>query len=149
MKSIFNKADQVEIIGRIDALTENSKPEWGKMTVEQMVKHCTLCEEYYQGKFPVKRSFLGRLIGQMALASTLKPDSKGLQKNAPTASAFLVTQQVKDLANQKRNWKVLMESYNHYPNEYFPHWFFGKMTKEQLGQFVYIHCDHHLTQFGV
>jgi len=148
MKSIFNKTDQAEILNRIDALTENSKPAWGKMTVEQMVKHCTLCEEYYQGKFAVKRAFLGRVIGKVALNSTLKPGGK-LQKNAPTAAPFLVAEPVSDLSVQKRNWKALVESYNNYPHDFFPHWFFGKMTKEQLGQFVYIHCDHHLGQFGV
>ncbi|TWJ03357.1 uncharacterized protein DUF1569 [Mucilaginibacter frigoritolerans] len=147
MKSIFNKADRAEVLDRIDALTENNKPAWGKMSVEQMVKHCSLCEEYYQGKFAVKRAFLGRLIGKMALASTL--NKSVLQKNAPTVSAFLVTEAVNDLASQKRNWKALIESYSHYPHEYFPHWFFGKMTKDQLGQFVYIHCNHHLSQFGV
>ena len=148
MKSIFNKTDRNEIIERIASLGQNSKAEWGKMSVEHMVKHCTLCEEYYFGKVPVKRAFLGRIIGKMALKGILKPGNTMLQKNAPTVPGLLVTGPVDDLESQKRAWKSLIERYNSYPAEYFTHFFFGKMTKEQLGQFIYIHCNHHLTQFG-
>ena len=148
MKSIFNKPDRTEIIGRIDTLNQHCKPGWGKMSVEQMVKHCILCEDYYIGMVVVKRSFIGRIIGKMALKGILKPENTMLRKNAPTAPIFLVAGPVNDLESQKNIWKVLIESYNNYPNQYFSHWFFGKMTKEQLGQFVYIHCNHHLTQFN-
>jgi hypothetical protein len=148
MKSIFNKTDQNEIIERISTLDKNSKPEWGKMSVEQMVNHCVLCEDYYFGNVAVKRAFLGRIIGKMALKGILKPGNTMLQKNAPTPPNFLVTGPVNDLESQKRAWKALIERYGNYPAEYFTHWFFGKMTKEQLGQFVYIHCNHHLTQFN-
>jgi Protein of unknown function (DUF1569) len=148
MKSIFNKTDRDEIIERIDTLNENSKPGWGKMTVGQMVKHCTICEGYYFGNLPVKRAFLGRIIGKMALKGILKPGNTMLWKDSKTVPAFLVTEPVNDLESQKRLWKALVERYNSYPAEEFTHWFFGKMTKEQLGQFVYIHSNHHLTQFN-
>ena len=148
MKSIFNKTDQNEIIERIDKLDHNSKAGWGKMSVAQMAKHCTLCEAYYLGNAAVKRAFLGRIIGKRALNGILKPGNTMLQKNAPTLPAFLVTGQVDDLEGQKQTWKSLIERYNSYSAEYFTHWFFGKMTREQLGQFIYIHCNHHLTQFG-
>ena len=149
MKSIFNKADQNEILDRLAKLTPDNKPEWGIMSVGQMVKHCIICEEYYFGNVPVKRAFLGRVIGKMALRGILKPGNTMLWKNSKTRPAFLATDKVDDLEGQKRKWKSLIETYNTYPSEYFTHWFFGKMTREQLGQFVYIHSNHHLTQFGV
>lgn len=149
MKSIFNKADQNEIIKRIDSLNANSKATWGKMSVEQMVKHCILCEDYYFGKVAVKRALLGRIIGKMAIRDILKPGNTLLRKNSPTVPVFLVTSPVTDLDSQKRTWKSVIERYDSFTAEYFTHWFFGRMTKEQLGQFIYIHCNHHLTQFGV
>jgi len=148
MKSIFNKADQNEIIKRIDSLDQNSKAAWGKMSVEQMVKHCILCEDYYFGNVAVKRALLGRIIGKMAIRGILKPGNTLLRKNAPSVPAFLVTGPVTDLDSQKRTWKSLIERYDSFTAENFTHWFFGKMTKEQLGQFIYIHCNHHLTQFN-
>ena len=148
MKSIFNTENRREIIGRVGALTPDSKRGWGKMTVTQMVRHCVACEEYYFGNVHVKRSFLGRLIGPFAIKGLLKDDSTVLSKGAPTNAAFKTTEDLQDLAAETEKWRALLEKYGSYDQEYFVHWFFGKMSKEQLGQFVYKHCDHHLRQFG-
>ena len=149
MKSIFNITDRNEIVERIGALNKKGVPGWGKMSVEQMVNHCILCEEYYFGKVTVKRSLLGRIIGRMALKGVLKSENSMLRKNSSSPPSLLTAGPENDLENRKNTWKALIERYNGYPNQYFSHWFFGKMTKEQLGQFVYIHCNHHLTQFNV
>ena len=39
MKDIFNQMDVGEILNRIDQLSPNSKPQWGKMDVAQMLSH--------------------------------------------------------------------------------------------------------------
>ena len=147
MKSIFDTATRAEILNRIDNLNQGSKPAWGQMTVTMMVKHCVLCEEYYHGHFLVDRSFLGRLIGKMAIRKLLKDDQSMLQKNAPTSSQFKVVNEIENLGLEKEKWKFLVEQYSSFNKEYFNHWFFGKMSMEQLGQFIYKHCDHHLRQF--
>ncbi len=146
MKSIFNTADRNEIISRINALTPNCKAAWGMMTAGQMVRHCILCEEYYMGKIPVKRSLLGRIFGKIAFNGTQK---SGFRKNAPTSPQFKVTAEIQDIEQEKERWKTLIEQYGSYNLESFVHWFFGPMTREQLGQFIYLHGDHHLKQFGV
>jgi hypothetical protein len=147
MKSIFDIQTRTEILSRIKKLNQESKAIWGQMTAAQMVKHCALCEEYYHGHFPVSRSFLGRLIGKVAINKMLKDDQSMLQKNAPTSPKFRVNNDVEDLELEKEQWKSLIEQYDSFNKEYFTHWFFGKMSKEQLGQFIYKHCDHHLRQF--
>ena len=45
MKTIFDKTTRDELINRINSLNENSNPQWGKMNVSQMVKHCTQWDE--------------------------------------------------------------------------------------------------------
>ena len=147
MKSIFDKDTKDEIISRINSLNETSKAQWGKMTVGQMVKHCTVCEEYYYGKIEVKRSFLGRLLGQIALKAILKDETTGIRKNASTSPKFKVSGAVSNLELEKDKWKSLIERYGTFGDNGFTHWFFGKMTKTQLGQFIYKHSDHHLKQF--
>lgn len=149
MKSIFDKSAREEIVSRIDNLDENKKPLWGKMTVAQMVKHCAICEEYYYGNIPVRRSLFGKLIGKTAIKNILKDENSGLQKNAPTVLQFKVSETNLNFEKEKNNWKRLVEQYETFKNESLTHWFFGKMTKEQLGQFIYKHSDHHLRQFGV
>ena len=148
MKSIFNPENRNEVIRRIGSLGAASKAQWGKMSVGQMIRHCSQCEEYYYGKVAVKRSFLGRLIGKFAIKGLLKNDNVKLGKNAPTATAFRVTEDTLDVEAGKRKWTSLIEDYGSYKQPFFDHWFFGRMSKEQLGQFVYKHCDHHLRQFG-
>ncbi len=148
MRSIFDKSTRDEVIGRINTLSKNSTARWGKMTVAQMVKHCAKCEEYYYGNVKVKRSLHGRLFGKGAIKAILKDESSGFKKNAPTSPIFRVHEEDLDFEKERAAWRQLIERYETFNHETFTHWFFGDMTKEQLGQFIYKHCDHHLKQFG-
>ena len=147
MKSVLDKAARCELITRINKLDEYSQPQWGEMNIYQMLKHCRLCEELYLGKIAKKRVFMGRLFGRSALKNILSED-KDFPKNAPTSVLFKVKESGGDISVEKHNWIALIEQYDNYSNE-FVHWFFGKMTREQVGQFVYKHDDHHLRQFNV
>lgn len=80
MKSIFETEPRNEIIRRINSLTTSSKALWGQMTAAQMVRHCSLCEEYYYGRIKIKRSWLGRFLGKSALKQILKDENSSLQK---------------------------------------------------------------------
>ena len=125
----------------------NSAAQWGTMNVHQMLKHCILCEEMYLGKKKYKRAFIGRVFGRIGLKNILK-DERPMQRNAPTRDAFRVTEKGGDVNAEKEKWISLVEEYANYNNDNFVHWFFGKMTKEQVGYFVYKHTDHHLRQFN-
>jgi len=147
MKSILDKSAREELINRIQSLDEQSTAQWGKMNVYQMLKHCVLCEELYLGKIKHKRSFMGRFFGKTGLKNILKED-KPFPKNAPTSNVFKVKEETGDIVSEKKNWITLIEQYENYSNN-FVHWFFGQMSKDQVGQFVYKHNDHHLRQFNV
>ena len=147
MKSIFDKNVRREVISRINSLNSNSAPLWGKMTVAQMVRHCVICEAYYHGKIEVERSSLGIIVGKNAITGILKDEETGIERNVSTSAQFIVTATNLDLETEKTNWKQLIEGYETLERENFTHWFFGEMKKEELGQFIYKHCDHHLRQF--
>lgn len=149
MKSIFDNPVNEEIIVRINTLDKNSKALWGTMTVEQMIRHCVICEEYYQGKFVVERSPLGIKIGAKAITEILKNEQSNFGKNADTNEVFKVTTTDLNLEEEKNKWILLIKHYEMIDLDTFTHWFFGEMSKEQLGQFIYKHSDHHLKQFGV
>lgn len=149
MKSIFDKEIRYTVINRINSLNENSKAQWGRMTVAQMVRHCSICEEYYYGKLKVKRSFLGRIFGKLAIEMILSNETTGFKKNSTTPPQFKVTELDLLVETEKDNWKQLINKYETFPEDQFTHWFFGKMNRRQLGQFIYKHSDHHLRQFGV
>jgi hypothetical protein len=147
MKTIFDKDTKDELIRRINLLTENSRAAWGKMTVYQMVKHGRLWEEMMQSRKNLKRVFIGRIFGRMALKAVVGND-KPLRQNTPTVPLLMVNETTGDLNAEKKLWISNIENYSSYHNPDFVHVFFGKMTKEQVGYMVYKHIDHHLRQFN-
>ncbi len=149
MKTIFDKSTREALITRIDTLTENSTAQWGKMNVYQMLKHCTVWEEWIQGKneYTYKQEFIGFLFGKIALRRMLK-DEKPLDKNVPTSPQFKINEKSGDLLAEKQKWISLLTGYENYSNPGFVHDFFGRMTEEQIGFLAYKHTDHHLRQFN-
>lgn len=149
MKTIFEKATRDELIRRIQLLDQDSAPQWGKMSVYQMAKHCTIWDEWVLGthKPKYKQEFIGFIFGKMALKTFVK-DDRPIKKNVPTSRAFLIEERDGDLELQKRTWIACVEAYKDFSNPDFIHDFFGKMTREEIGIFAYKHADHHLRQFG-
>jgi Protein of unknown function (DUF1569) len=150
MKTIFDRATRDELIGRISLLNENSTAQWGKMNMYQMLKHCTLYDEWTLGKHnpKYKQVFIGRLFGRLALTELIG-DEKPLKRNVGTLNSLKVIQANGDVALEKLKWVALIEEFENFSNPGFIHTFFGKLTREQIGYLGYKHTDHHLRQFGV
>lgn len=148
MKSIFDTTAKQELVTRINSLTNNHKAQWGKMNAFQMVKHCIIADEMMQGKIKLKRVFIGRLIGKMVLKKSLE-EGRPFGKNSPTAPILETLNASGDIETEKQKWLHSIHQYANFNNHDFVHPFFGRMTKDQIGPFVYKHIDHHLSQFGV
>ncbi len=146
MKTIFDESTSNELIARIGMLNENSRAQWGSMTVYQMLKHCVLWEDLISGKTKIKQMFLGRVFGKTALKSVLKDESP-LRKNTPTVPQLKIREEG-DVSSEKQKWISLIRDHAHFSDAGIVHPFFGKMTKEQIGYFAYKHTDHHLRQFN-
>lgn len=145
MKSIFDQEARTAIIDRINSLTENSKAQWGKMSVSQMMKHCSQWDEMALGKKKYKQSLLGKLFGKIALKDMMKDEP--VKKNLPTVPSFKIKEDA-GFAHEKDKWIRLMNEYKDYSGDGFIHPFFGPMTSEQIGRLVHKHADHHLRQFN-
>jgi hypothetical protein len=146
MKTIFDSGTVDELVSRIHTLQSTTKAKWGKMTVYQMLKHCTLNDEMFHGKKVYKRLFIGKLFGSMALRAILK-DEHPMKKNQPTHPEMKITG-TGSVEDESMKWISLLQGYTHFSNNDFVHPFFGKMTKDEIGKYVYKHSDHHLRQFG-
>jgi hypothetical protein len=145
MKTLFDQTTRAELVARINKLDERSQPQWGKMTVYQMIKHCAKWEDMLLGKTQYKQSFLGRIVGKFALKDMLKDEPA--KRNLPTIPLFKITGDG-DVSEAKAEWLSLLAEYDHKKPAGFMHPFFGQLTTEQAGQMAYKHIDHHLRQFN-
>jgi hypothetical protein len=149
MKSLFEKDSVREIYNRINNLSAQSKREWGKMDVAQMLAHCSKIMELATGQKKLPRLFIGRILGPMAKASYLS--EKPFSKNGPTDRNFIITNQ-RDFNPEKEKLINLIQLFSNGGETKcttHPHSFFGRLTPAQWGTSMYKHLDHHLKQFGV
>jgi hypothetical protein len=149
MKTIFDEQVRKELIDRISSLHENSARQWGKMTVYQMTKHCTIWDEWVLGvgDQTYKQSFPGMIFGKLALKSEVWAD-KPMKKGMPAGKLLTVKETGGDVELQKKKWIQRVNDYASFSNTRFVHDFFGRMTKEEIGIFAFKHADHHLRQFN-
>ena len=150
MKSVFDRSDVSEILGRIDRLAPDSRPLWGKMSVAQMLAHCSVTYELvYDNKHPkpnpVVRFLLKWFVKPMVVGEKPYP------RNSRTAPVFLVTDN-KDFAAEKarltnylnRTLALGADAFDHKESHSF-----GPLTKAEWNTMFAKHLDHHLRQFGV
>ena len=147
MQSIFEESTFEELKTRLNSLNENSKANWGKMSVGQMVWHCQgpLNIMLQKKDYGLKPNWLAKVFFKKSLYND-KKWGKGL----PTAK-FLKTKDDKNFNSEISILKALLEeSYAQKDKtEWEPHPAFGYFTAQQWGQMQYKHLDHHLRQFGV
>ena len=150
MISIIDKFTNENFINRVNNLTPDSKPLWGRMNVIKMLGHVSISIQAAIGEIKVKRVFMGYLIGALAKKIVLK-DEKPFKKGAPTSPEYI--------ANDKGNFeeeKLKLTGYIKMISEKGepgftknPHPFFGCLTPSEWDRLMYKHLDHHLRQFGV
>lgn len=149
MKTIFNQMHTAEILERIDKLSPNSQPQWGKMNVAQMLAHCSSFQDIAMGNSFPPRSWLGIIVGRFA--KQIFYNEKTLPHNLSTIPTILIADDREfDTEKEKLRQKIIMFQKNG-PEKCttHPHPFFGKFTSEQWGIGIYKHLDHHLKQFEV
>ena len=150
MKNIFEQQTAKEVIDRINKLTPSSKPQWGKMTVDQMLAHCNVTYEMaYENKHPKPGAFKRFLL--RSFVKNIVVNEKPYKKNSPTAPEFKIVDQKNFEAEKSR-----LINYVNKTTELGPSYFdnreshsFGKLSTIEWNNMFYKHLDHHLTQFGV
>lgn len=147
MKSFFEDGVYDELTSRLQNLSKDSQPLWGKMDVGQMLYHCQMPLNIILEKetYGVKPNWLVNLLFKKSMYS-----DKPWRKNLPTAPGFKITNQ-KDFNTEKESFSQLLHQLHleRYRDHWHPHPAFGKLTKEQWGKMQYKHLDHHFRQFGV
>ncbi len=150
MKSVFNTTDKNELIARIEKLSSNTTPQWGKMDVAQMLAHCNVTYELVYENIHPKPNAFKRFILKL-LVKPLVVNEKPYKKGSPTAPEFLIKSD-KDFVTEKQRLINHINKTQELGQNYFEgkeSHSFGVLTGQEWNNMFYKHLDHHLTQFGV
>lgn len=154
MQNIYDRSVCDAHIARINKLTKETRPLWGKMNAAQMLAHVSkpyemVCDPNYAHTHKRPNAF-----ARLLLKSFLKPivvGPKPYAKNSRTAPDFVVADErvleverrrLVDHINQVQAWgtKYFDGKENHS---------FGVMSAQEWNNLYAKHLEHHLTQFGV
>ncbi|TDQ16909.1 uncharacterized protein DUF1569 [Algoriphagus boseongensis] len=150
MKDIFDPKVTQELIDRINQLKPESPALWGKMSVDQMLAHCSVAYEMaFTNKHPKPNGFMRLLLKLFVKDGVV--NEKPYAKNLRTAPAFIIPDRKNFEEEKDRLIKYLEHTLNlgrdHFEGK--ESLSFGKMTSKEWNNQFYKHLDHHLTQFGV
>lgn len=150
MKNLFSKQDVDLTIDRINALTPDTKPGWGKMSVDQMLAHCNVAYEMtYDNIHPRPSGLKKFFIKLFAKKAVVGPDP--YPKNGRTAPQFIVSDQ-RDFEKEKGRIITYLQKTQELGADHFEgkeSHSFGPLTSKEWNVMFSKHLDHHLTQFGV
>ncbi len=146
MKNLFNEADKQEVIRRLNTLTANTQGQWGKMTVAQMLRHCTMPLKLALANPKPPRQLLGILLGPFLKSAVIGP--KPFKKNGFTPPQFKIESR-EDFNASKHDLLDLVNRFTPSNITDRVHPFFGSLGEAEWGESQYKHLNHHLTQFGV
>ncbi len=150
-KNIFETAIANEVINRINAISPEDLPQWGKMSADQMLAHCNVTYGfvYEQERFKKPSAFTKFLM--KAFVKKIVVSDKPYKINSQTSSDFIMVGK-KDfekekallIANILKTQELGMKHFEGKEN-----FSFGKLTGPEWNNMFYKHLDHHLRQFNV
>lgn len=151
LPNIFSKEEADKLITRVNSLTKETQPLWGKMDVAQMLAHNNVTYRYvYEPEAFKKPGFPVSWILKTFVKKNVV-NEKPYPKNGPTGPDFLIkgerdfnTEREKLIGFIKRVQAEGASAFNQ--RESFS---FGKLSTEEWNNMFYKHLDHHLQQFGV
>jgi hypothetical protein len=150
LKNIFDKTVTDELLERIDKLTPETQPLWGKMSVDKMLAHCNVSYEMAFENIHQKPNAFMRFILKMMVKNTVVNDIP-YRKNSSTAPAFVIKDE-KNFEAEKARLKAYITKTQELGATHFEgkeSHSFGVLTSTEWNNMLYKHLDHHLGQFGV
>lgn len=148
--NIFTQPVADTLLARINKLSSETQPQWGKMNVAQMLAHCCVS---YEMAFENKHAKPGA-VARFFLKAFIKPTvctEKPYKKNSQTAPAFLITDQ-RIFETEKARLIAYINKTVEASESFFKgkdSLSFGTLSLDEWNAMFYKHLDHHLSQFGV
>lgn len=150
MDSLFDKKTAEKFIDRIYKLGPGTQPQWGKMNVAQMLKHCQMPLDIAAGnKRPATNPVIRFLFGKRGKRELV--EGHEFKRNLPTFREARIMEQC-DFEKEREHLITLIRDFQEGGTAALtdkPHPFFGRMSVADWDTLQVKHLDHHLRQFGV
>lgn len=150
MKNIFQSEVTQEFIERLDRLTADTQPAWGKMNAAQMLAHCNVTYEMiFEDKHPTAKGFKRFLLKKFVKPTVV--GEKDYKRHSPTAPAFLIKGE-KDFEHEKSRLIDFMKRIQAMGSDAFEGResnSFGNLTSVEWNIMFVKHLEHHYRQFGI
>ena len=108
MKNLFEPAALDDLKNRLNQLTPESKPQWGKMNAPQMLAHCAIWMEMTGGQTSPPRSWIGYIFGPLAKRSILRDEP--VRHNMPSDKDFIVSEE-REFASERERLNASIERF--------------------------------------
>jgi len=150
MKTLYNPKVKEEILLRIDKLVPNAKAQWGKMNVNQGLRHMSMAFDIATGKLdptPAKVPPMPKWLLKFFLLNAKPPKERAETfKEMNTVDNGI---NPPDFEAERNNLKKSVENFYNTTSLISQNKLVGKFSKDDWGKLNYNHTDHHLRQFGV
>ncbi len=150
LPNIFSKEVTEKVIERLNRLTPQTQPSWGKMNVAQMLAHCCVTYEMaYENKHKKPNAVVRFLLKTFVKNGVV--NETPYKHNLQAAPAFKIAGE-KEFDYEKNRlvnyiYKTQQLGEKHFEDK--ESLSFGKLSKTEWNNMFYKHLDHHLQQFGV
>lgn len=150
MKTLLNSDDKAEIFARLRRLRHDSQRRWGKMTAHQAICHLS---DSFMCKFGEREStnasnFFTKTVMKWVALKAPMPWPHGV-KTMPENDQLIGGTPPVEFERDRQQLEALIERFCQPMNNMSPHPYFGQLTEAEWLRWGYLHCDHHLRQFGV
>lgn len=139
-----------ELISKLNKLTPEHKASWGKMTVSEMLLHCSRFIDLYLGKIPLPKWYkiFGVSIGRLFIWYVSKLDPSKTPKNLRTDKRIMINDKSYNYEDQRA---LLLKNINGLSklSGTINHPIYGKMSSDKIIFLIWHHTSHHLNQFGI
>ncbi|HEY6490060.1 MAG: DUF1569 domain-containing protein [Terracidiphilus sp.] len=152
MRTINDAECKAEILARIGRVRPETARRWGKMTAGQMICHLSdsFCSVMGERPMSIAPGFsLWRLTKGIALHAPMRWP-KGVRTPAYLDQEMGGTPPA-EFGADVSTLCAGIEKFTQQPRAFAfcPHPLFGAMTEREWMRWGYLHCDHHLRQFGI
>jgi hypothetical protein len=151
VKTWFDAHDRAMLLERVERLTRDRSPRWGRMNAHEVV--CHLADLVRVALHEKTCEPLGLPLSWPVISTFVvwvMPWPRGVN-TAPELRAGLGMTSPMEFERDKRELVSLLRRFSEHPVDrgFGPSPAFGRMSRATWGRFMWRHLDHHLRQFGL